>query len=844
MTAHFWMMAGVVGRVLGTCLLVLLATTSTAAIDLGRQVDFNVQPQALTSAVIDFSRQADVQVLASGPRIEGVSTKGVRGRYSIEQGLKLLLDGTGMGFRVVGEKTISLTPESASPAAQGSTPAGIALAQARSRVSEVADDSGIQKLEPITVTAQKRTELLIDVPQSVTVVTGDELAKRGATQFRDFADTVPGLSFQTQGPGLTQITLRGVTTGLDASSTVGVYVDDVPYGSSTSFARAGQITIDAGLFDLDRIEVLRGPQGTLYGASTMGGLLKYVTNRPDLTRFGGSAQAGISSTAHGGLNHNVAATVNAPISADRAAVRLTGFYTREGGYIDNLALGEKDVNRSDVKGGRANLLFAPTNALTIRLNGFLQDTTLEGFPLADFTLQGVPINGSLDQRRLIAETLDQKFRLVSGTVSYDLGRASLISISSHQTDEARFLNDFSGNFLPILQTIPSTRDRFSAVGSLNRASTDKFTQEVRLASEGSRTLEWLVGGFYTTEESEQNVELSLRDVVGQPAPNGLLTSSIPSQYREYAVFGDLTWRMSEKFDATGGVRYARSRTTFEQVQTGLFGRSAPASRASDRVATYLANARYHFSDRATSYLRYATGYRPGGPNVLLLDPVTGVPVGDPTFEADRLKSYEAGFKAESDGRRLGIDASVYYIDWSDIQVTVVRSGFGARDNAAGGATVRGGELSIVARPTRTFTVAGAFAYQDAKLSEAEPALGAAKGERLPNVPRFTAALNADYELAFGSLKPTIGATVRYVDERKASFDRNTGRPQYDLPDYTSVDLRAGATVGPFTAQVYVRNLFDERGQLIPRLVFYPVSGPAQLSILQPRTIGIAVSAKF
>ncbi len=260
--------------------------------------------------------------------------------------------------------------------------------------------------------------------------------------------------------------------------------------------------------------------------------------------------------------------------------------------------------------------------------------------------------------------------------------------------------------------------------------------------------------------------------------------------------------------------------------------------SSENVSTYLANARYHFNGSTTGYLRYATGYRPGGPNFIVIDPATGVAAGPDTFEADKLSSYEAGISAELADRRLSVDLSAYYIDWNNIQVMSVLGGAAFRTNAPGGAQVQGGELSVAARPTSKLTLTGAFAYTDAKLSDADPSLGAAKGERLPNVPRFTGALNADFMIAPDGLQPTIGATVRYVSDRTSAF----GSTPYRMPEYASVDLRTGFAFSSFSVQMYVHNLFDKRGQTSSSLVTIP--GVTPVTLLQPRTIGISATTSF
>jgi iron complex outermembrane receptor protein len=330
----------------------------------------------------------------------------------------------------------------------------------------------------------------------------------------------------------------------------------------------------------------------------------------------------------------------------------------------------------------------------------------------------------------------------------------------------------------------------------------------------------------------------LRNLAGQPVPNDVFSFSTPSTYTEYAGFGDLTWLITDKFDVTGGVRYAENRQEVVQIGSGLLGSSRPATRATDDVLTYLANARYRFNSHAATYLRYATGYRPGGPNYPIVDPATGVVTPTDPFEADKLKSYEAGVKLETADRLFGLEIATYYIDWNNIQVTTTRSGLGIIANLPGGAEIRGAELSLLARPIQGLTATVAFAYQDAKTSEAAPALGAAKDAQLPNVPRSTATLSTDYALPFGSLRPTLGATLRYVDKRVAGF----GAAPYRLPNYTSVDLRAGLTFGSVDAQFFVHNAFDERGQM--SAIVSGTRGGALPAILQPRTFGVFLSTGF
>jgi outer membrane receptor protein involved in Fe transport len=822
-------------------LCVIFGLAATAAVAQSNTNDFDLPPQALAESLRAVASTTHINVLFDTKKLAERRAPALKGRVSADEALEKLLEGSGLTYRFLDDKTVVLTAEEeqggASTRSSGldRRAAGeVNLAQESGSSSTVPAESG--QLEEIVVTAQKRKERLIDVPQSITVLSADTLDKLGATQLRDIANTIPGLTLSSQGVGYNQVSLRGITTGVDVAPTVGIYVDEVPYGSSSSFAFGGQLGLDVALFDLDRIEVLRGPQGTLYGASTAGGLIKYVNRQPELTRFEGSAKAGVADTRDGGVSYNGSTAVNIPLFDGKAAVRTSGFFSHDGGYIDNVVLDQKDIDRADVYGGRIDMLFAPTDALKIRINGFAQDISREGQIAANYTVSGTPVNGSLDERRFFAEPFDQQFRLLGGTLTYDFGRADLTSVSSYQTAAADTVLDLTTTFLPVLNFLGYTS--YSAVGIQRSFDTDKFTQEIRLASKGSAPFEWVLGAFYTHEDSENAQKLVMNDLAGQPASDNLLTVSGPSSYEEYAAFGTLTYSLTRKLDVSGGLRFAHNDQATSNIGSGPFGSSNLPVKKSDDVSTYLANARYRPNEHTNVFFRYATGYRPGGPNYVGLNPATGLPK-ENGFDSDRLKSYEIGVKAETAGRRFGIEAATYYIDWKDFQILVNNTGFGEIGNARGGAISRGEELTLTARPAEGLTLLGAFTYQDSYLAEEELKLTGsngehgAKGEQMPNVAHFTAALNVDYQLpSVSGLRPTVGSTLRRVGERKAEFGQSARR----LPEYTIADLRIGVPLGGIDLQLYAHNLFDKRAQIAQA-----VGG---VFILQPRTFGITATTRF
>ena len=694
--------------------------------------------------------------------------------------------------------------------------------------------------QEIVVTAQKKAELLIDVPQSITAVTADDLNRLNATQLRDFTSTVPGLTVTSTGVGRSQITLRGVTSGEDIGPTTGVYVDEVPYGSSTAYANGAGLALDAGLFDLDRVEVLRGPQGTLYGASAMGGLLKYVTKQPDLQAFGGFAQGGVSSTRFGGVNYNVAAALNAPLVTDKVAVRASGYYNHDAGTVDNLTLDQSDVDRSRVYGGRVDVMLKPNEDLSIRLTGFAQNIHRGGLTSVDYTRAGDLVDGPFEQRRFVPEPYNQRYRVVSGTINYDLGFAALTSVTSYQTVRTDFVTDASALYVPLFASLGLN---FGSVPIQFASTTDKFTQEVRLASSGDNFFEWAIGGFYTHEKSGNRQAFLPTTVAGTPSPIDLLHVSLPTTYDEIAGFGNVTVHLTDKFEVGGGVRVARNKQSFTQNATGILVASQPTNKSHETVATYLANVRYKFSDHASAYARFATGYRPGGPNAVIRDLATGELLAPATFKSDSLYSYEAGFKGETSDRTFGIDIAAYHIDWKNMLVPSSAQGVGVIINADR-AKIDGAELTLTARPSRELTFSGAFAYQDARLAKASAALGGRAGERLPNVPKWMAAINADYADRGEGLRPSLGATLRFISDRRSSFDASIGYPQFDLGDYVTLDLRAGATLATIDFQVYLRNAFDSRGKVSATTLFSALGGPANVAIVQPRTIGISATKRF
>lgn len=709
-------------------------------------------------------------------------------------------------------------------------------AQAQDAATNEADDE-------IVVTAQKRVQNVQDVPIAISVVDGEELLEQGAASLVDYAGYVPGMNVSNSGtPGQTTITLRGVAP-LSAAQTVGIYLDEAPVGSSAIYNRAGAFTIDLMPYDLERIEVLKGPQGTLYGASSIGGLVKYVTVAPRTDRF--SVRAGVEGFAiEGGDGFGWAAQtrVNVPIVEDKLAVSASFAWRSTPGWVDsvnNAAL--EDQNDYEQRGGRVALLWQPIPDLSVKLSGIWQSLDSEGNGLYAADLDGNRLGDGQSYNNFVPESYDIDLDYYSATIDYDFGIATLTSATTFSKTQSAQVQDASyafGVLFPLLTggAIPPGITPFYLDLGL-----EKWTQELRLASPSGGRFEWLIGGFFTDETTSNSQLVRSFDMAGNPiAPlDPLAIVGLPATYKEYAVFGNGTFRFSDRFEITGGLRWARNEQTFRQISSGaIVPQADDPGESAESVWTYSLSPQFHINDDAMLYARVATGYRPGGPNVV----VPNVP---PTVDADRMTNYEIGLKADLADRMVSLDVALFWMDWTDIQV--VRSFGGISGGANGGkATSKGIEGSVALRPAPGLTISATGSYTDATLSEDVPEISGVDGDRLPAVPKFSGALRADYEFALGGgNRGSFGAGVRHASSRLSLVESDPLVAR--AKPYTSVDLNASVTLGDhWTVRAYARNLLDNKGEMARSTLADGLNRPSFLAIspLQPRTIGVALDLSF
>jgi outer membrane receptor protein involved in Fe transport len=708
--------------------------------------------------------------------------------------------------------------------------------------------SSLTTLPTIIVTANKRSQDIQDVPMAVSVMGGYQLERMNATDFGDYLTKIPGVNVISQGEGMTQIVMRGITSGSgQQNASVGTYIDDAPFGSSTVYAIGGMLTPDIDPSDLMRVEVLRGPQGTLYGSNTLGGLIKFVTQPPDTTAFSGRVQIDGSSVAHGDNGFGTRVMLNAPLVTDKLAVRVNAFKRHDPGYIDDIGKGKKDANDAKVDGGRAQLLWTPNDRVSLRVSALFHhldgdDLASGGVDVDPHTLQ--PLYGQYTSKHSPGTgQFDLGYQMYDATLSADFGWAKLIATTSYDHLDLDQNFDLTAAYGPILGPIfglpnPGFSER-------TPITQNKLTQEVRLQSPTTQKLEWRVGLFYTRERSSYGeTVLPFDSVTGESLPLPTLADLHlgPATFTEWAGYGDITYHFTPRFDVLVGVRQTHDKTQYTQTGDGLLvGPSNFTITGSDTPTTYLVNPSFKLSDNVLLYGRVASGFRPGGPNVGV-PPGLGAPL---TFGPDKLVNYEIGLKSTLLQHRMTFNVDAFFIDWSHIQLLSSIAGIGFMSNG-GKAKSQGLEAALEYRPVAGLTLTANAAWTDAKLTQdTPPGLVGFNGDRLPYVPRWNANVGADYNFPIANgWSGYIGANYGYIGSRITDFQAAPDA-RYDLPSYKVLDLRAGLNYGKWTFGAFVKNATDSRG--ITVLSFEttdPTAAPFSASYVQPRLVGVTASVDF
>ncbi len=715
----------------------------------------------------------------------------------------------------------------------------LALAAAAAGAQETAT------LGEVIVTAQKRAENVQDVPVSISVVEGSRLVFGGAKQLTDYSAFVPGMQVDSNGtPGQVTVSLRGIGP-LGSSATVGTYIDDGPIGSSGIYNSTNVLSFELLPYDIERIEVLRGPQGTLYGASSIGGLLKYVTVAPSLDELEGKVGVeAVDVTDGSGNDFNYGARISFPLVKDSLGMSLS--YARRDlpAYIDNVQTGETDINEGTQEGARLALLWQPSENTSLSLSAMRQEIESDDNGMLMEDINGVPVGNGLSTNLFLDEPYKSQFDLYSATLNVQIGELTLTSVTSYSEAEMLVTADATRAYGELIGVAILGVGQVLADVSYPFAQ-EKLTQEIRLTSPASDRFEWLVGAFYTDEDNEVEQTVSLYD----PATGDLIAGvnpaavvQLPNEYQEYAIFTNGTYKFSDTFHLSAGVRYAKNEQEFRQISFGLIVPTADVPGKSDEdVVTYSLSPEWHLNDDTMLYARVASGYRPGGPNVFL----PGVP---PTVDSDEMVNYEVGVKSNLADNSVQLELAAFYMDWEDIQLGVqFPNGTSGLANA-GSAESQGIEGSVTWLAGENLTLGVNGAYVDAKLTSDTPN-GGQDGDQLPRTPEWSGSLFADYVFETGdNLDWRFGGVVRYVGDRIS--DPSSQPNSVEADSYTTVDLNAGLTINDrWTIRAYARNVTDEDGAISRNQSIGNsslIGGPQFISVVpvQPRTFGLGVEVAF
>lgn len=727
-----------------------------------------------------------------------------------------------------------------------------------------------QGAERVIITAQKRDEVLQTVPMSVTALDESTLERSGTHNLADVARLVPGLTVVSSGPGQNILIVRGIASSAGTAGTVGYYLDDTPISASSNASLLSlRGLIDPALFDLARVEVLRGPQGTLYGSSSMGGTVKYVTRQPNFEQFTGKVVGELSETNGGGWNRSANASLNIPLSEHAAAMRVDVYARDNDGFIDRYPIDPANllgilpgsrpaarVNTDQTFGTRLALSLRLPDQWTVTPSIYFQHARLG----APFQIDVPP--GSTDnlvQTRLVSEVSTQESTLANLSIRKEFEHASLVSSTSYYDRVVDVAEDSSKVLEYFFSPTPQTYVYPSVMNGeyINR----EITQELRLVSDFAGPWQVIGGLFY------HHVDAPLHSTI--PVPDGYNTAfgttygsfyqgGRQASVRELAEFAEASYQITPAFSARVGIRAFRVSQGFAQQGDGVFngGPSSVIGQSFDQGYTPKFNLSWQVNGDLLLYATAAKGYRPGGPNNPAPAAVCGSEVAGlglssnalQKFDADTLWNYELGAKSEWLDRRVTVNASLFQIAWNKVQQQIVlQCGFNITANF-GTATSKGAELEAVFRPDQHTVLHASMGYVDARLNNDVPGTKAMDGDSLLDVPHWSGALSVERSgVVFANLPGYMRMDYTYTGSANALYDRSS--PFYRRAGYGLFNVRLGldrvASDSKIGAAFFVENLFNKIGQTgLPVAISADLPTTRRIAIVRPRTVGVSLSLPF
>ena len=878
-----------------------------------KHYNLNIPRQTLDGALKDLAQQTGLQIgRFSDSNTGSVIVGPITGFQSSEEVLQTLLAPQGLSYKIINDRLVAIInpheqlsgislPEASLNTSfatslgrvtsedSGTTEASPSVGEVRSAradqatVTEAGENRGA--LQEVVVTAQKREQSVKDVPVSISVLSGELLDKMAISDFSDVADSVPGLAFAKTGVGNSQYFIRGIgAVGAGQSPTTGVYLDEVPLQTRT-VSNATQP--DPEVFDVQRIEVLRGPQGVLFGSAAMGGTVRIITNPPDTKHFRSILESGASAISSGSQSYDAKGMVNVPFGNDKAALRVVAVTGFQGGWIDDLRPVTRDLtenlynpdavrrnaNTGRYSMGRFSLLFTPSSTLEITPSFLYQRTVSDaGRNNSDVTFG---LRARL-QARYQPTFASDKFGISNLLVKKEIAAAgglSLLSSSSYLDRDTDSNNDSSafrtGQVEAIVGPSPNGQLYWSAVRDKSR--TKQFTQEFRAVSASDSPLQYLFGVYYKTLDQVAGRTRPTLNLFGVPAPLPFGASNPPVleqidttfKEREWALFGEVSYAFTHQWKLSLGGRYFKYNQNDHRQRYGAGG--LPGGNLtylftqgnSENGVTPRAVLSYQPTKNVNVYASYSTGFRTGGVNAPITNDVctpaeraaAGIPDVPPPYKSDKTDNLELGAKTSWLDGRLRVDASAFSIDWKDYQQSVQRE---CGTNPlfytanAGKVTSRGGEMEFTMQATDHFDVNAGVAYTRAVYDRAFTTLGLPAGAAVLDVPRLTWSARANYALAVSQdWEGTLTVSANHVDGTISGFGE--GAPLV-RPPYTLTNVSFSLQRETLTLTVFADNVTDTVPVYAQEYATNPATTTATSNFAyvvgQPRTVGLRIRKVF
>jgi iron complex outermembrane receptor protein len=842
-------------RACGVLAALWLVCSASALADVRLSREIAAQP--LAAALAEFAHQTGLQLVYVSDVLKDHKSRGARAGASAADALTALLEGTGLTFEFLNERAVRILAEPPRMNKSGDGPQPAAHRQERGGALDEVNVWGEQNER------LRAFESVQNAASAVTLLSPELLEAQKSEQLLDYAASVPGMSVLTPGaPGQPQITFRGIYP-LTGARAVASYIDDTAIGPTGPYANAQGLDPDLMPYDLERLELWRGPQGTSIGAESEIGLVRYVLVQPDVAAFHANVAADAFSV-HGAdeSGESIFGAANLPVVSGQLAVRVSGYDSYTPGYVDNIYSGAKGINVLRRYGGRLAALWQPSETFSVTVNALQKTDAAQSWSQVTFNrLAVVPNSGDayfVRQTGSWGDLVDDTALLSPGRNRLDLFSLSLRwssgALQVHSATAWSRIDNFSssdqtqayGSYYPAWSNGKVAAGLALAAQSVGIS---KFSEELHVGSSTARLVEWQWGAFYTSESTATNhFSIQALDSAYQAieffSPSISFTN-MPTTFAEEAMFGNFTWHLTGQLDLRAGIRSAHDEQSLNFAGGGW--NSPPDSffsRSAEEDTSWMTSTNYRLDPSTAIYARVASGFQPAFPN----DP--GAPA---TLRGERPVNYELGLKAESLRSRLLTDLVGFYVDWKDIQVgAVTPDGVFYYANGAHGFS-RGFELTGSYVPIPDLQLGYTAAYTECALDGVIPAANYyLTGYQIPDVPKWTLSATTAYSWPIQGLwRAQLGTALRWLDQQWNAPGAVQSQSAYNypavvIPSYWVLDMNAQASKGPLTLRVFVRNLTDARAFVNRFAILDPSNTPVLMvnKLLQPRTIGIGFGYSF